>query len=67
MDQCRYCTRAKVEPDTTEEVVGGEAVVIPYGQFETPLLEVIPRDILKNECVVPLWITVTSDYGALTL
>lgn len=41
--------------------------MIPYGEFEAALLEVVPRDILKNERVVPFRITVTPDYGALTL
>ncbi len=47
-------TCAEVEADATEEVVGREAVVVPDGELETALTQVIEADVGEDERVVPL-------------
>ena len=58
-------TCSETEPDAGQEVVAGEAVVVPNAQLETALAQVLAADVIKHERVLPLRVTVLLHHGRL--
>lgn len=53
-------TCSEVKSDTAQEVVADKTVKVPDGQFNTTVLELDPRDALKDEGMVPRRVTGAS-------
>ena len=51
-------TCSEVEPDPAQEVVAGDAVVVPHGQLQTAVGQLLHADVVEQEDVVPLRVTV---------
>jgi len=46
-------TRSKVESEPPEELVAGQSVVVPHGEFEGTIVQLLQTDVLVDKRVVP--------------
>jgi hypothetical protein len=60
-------TWSEVEPGTTKELIATNPIVIPHGQLKAFQRQVIQRDVIKLEDIVPLGATVLFDCRCLLL
>jgi hypothetical protein len=59
-------TIAQVKPDSPQHLVVPESVVVPHGDLEAPVSEVVEADALPRHRVFPLWVQgAAADRGLL--
>lgn len=60
-------TDSEIEPESPQELVAAQFVVVPHGELQAPLLQVRLVHVLKYKRVLPVRVTIAFDYTCLLL